>query len=153
MHTLIFLGIALLSARAAQSSFNSYDVFLTPRNLPGTCTGQDREQFRNRTYTFRGHIYPFSNSLTLRDGKVVERDPLGTPEWEMSLATAVPLKVAGRLATLLIIGAQHVHGTGGATHILVVECRKRELIVWFEAWARRSESRPNAARKVDHLRV
>ena len=23
--------------------------------------------------------------------------------------------------------------TGGATHVLVVECRKRALIVWFEA--------------------
>jgi hypothetical protein len=34
---------------------------------------------------------------------------------------------------LLVIGALHVHGTGEFTHVLVVECRNRQLTVWFEA--------------------
>jgi hypothetical protein len=132
MHALICLGLALFLAPAAQSPFNSYAVFLSPRQLPGTCADEDLEQFRNRTYTFRSDIYP-GKPITLRNGKVIERNPLGTPEWETSLTAAEPLKIASRQATLLIIGSNHVHGSGGATHVLVVECRKRALIVWFEA--------------------
>jgi hypothetical protein len=129
MHTLISLSMALVSVSAPQSPFNSYDVFLTPRNLPGRCTGHDVEQFRNRRYTFGGDL---SNPVTLRDGKFVD-SPFGTPEFETSLGTAEALKAADRTATLLIIRSQHVHGTGGTTHVLVVECRNRKLTVWFEA--------------------
>ena len=38
--------------------------------------------------------------------------------------------MAGRL---LVIGADHVHGSGGATHVMVAECRDRQLVVLFEA--------------------
>jgi hypothetical protein len=133
MHILISLGIAVVSTMPPQSPFNSYNVFLTPRKLPGTCAGHDREQFKNRTYTFGGDVYPSSASLTLRDGEFVERNPFGTVEWETSLVSVEPLKVAGRQATLLVIGSNHVNGSGGATHVLVVDCRNRELMVWFEA--------------------
>ena len=128
MHTLVFFT-ALVSAFSPQSPFNSYEVFLTSRNMPGACTGQDRDQFRNRSYSFLGNS---GQSLTLRDGKHIQ-SPLGTPEFETSLETAVPLNAAGRLATLLIIRSQHVHVLGGTTYVLVVECRKRQLVVWFEA--------------------
>ena len=133
MHIWISLGIAVVSTMPPQSPFNSYNVFLTPRKLPGTCAGQDRQQFRNRTYTFGGDVDPSRASLTLRDGKFVERNPFGTVEWETSLVSVEPLKVTGRQTTLLVIGSSHVNGTGGATHVLVVECRNRELIAWFEA--------------------
>jgi hypothetical protein len=76
MHALICLGLALFLAPAAQSPFNSYAVFLSPRQLPGTCADEDLEQFRNRTYTFRSDIYP-GKPITLRNGKVIERNPLG----------------------------------------------------------------------------
>ena len=52
MHALICVGLALFLAQAAQSPFNSYAAFLSPRKLPGTCADEDLEQFRNRTYTF-----------------------------------------------------------------------------------------------------
>ena len=121
--------MALVSALASQSPFNSYNVFLTPRIMPGACTGQDPGQFRNRTYIFGGNV---SNPVTLRDGTFVEA-PLGTPEFETSLETAQALKAGGRVATLLIIRSQHVHTPGGTTYVFVVECRKRQLSVWFEA--------------------
>src|SRR4026207_2312133 len=50
-----------------------------------------------------------------------------------TLVAVEPVKVETHMRTLLIIGANHVNGTGGATHVLVVECRNRELTVWFEA--------------------
>jgi hypothetical protein len=133
MHAAIFLSLVLFQAPAGQSPFNSYEVFLTPRKLGGTCAGEDPDQFRNRTYTFRSHVYPAEHGVTLHDGEVVERNLLGTAEWETSLVAVEPVKVETRMRTLLIIGANHVNGTGGATHVLVVECRNRELTVWFEA--------------------
>jgi hypothetical protein len=133
MHAVIFLSLVLFQATAEQSPFSSYEVFLSPRKLPGTCAGEDLDQFRNRTYTFRSRVYPSAHGVTLHNGKVVERNPLGTAEWETSLVEVEPVKVETGMRTLLIIGANHVHGTGGATHVLVVECRNRELTVWFEA--------------------
>ncbi len=133
MHAVIFLSLVLFQATAEQSPFNSYEVFLSPRKLPGPCAGQEPDQFRNRSYTFSGNVYPSGQSVTLRNGKFVERNPLGTAEWETSLITVEPVKAETGMRTLLIIGADHVHGTGGATHVLVVECRNRELTLWFEA--------------------
>jgi hypothetical protein len=133
MHAVIFLSLALFQATAEQSPFSSYEVFLSPRKLPGTCAGEDPDQFRNRTYTFRSGVYPAESAVTLHNGEVVERNALGTAEWETDLLAVEPVKVATRIGTLLIIGSNHVHGTGGATHLLVVECRNHELTVWFEA--------------------
>jgi len=130
MPAVILLSLVLLQAIAAQSPFGSYEVLLSPRTLPDTCAAEDRDQFRNRTYTFgsRG-----GSSVTLHNGKAVELNPLGTPEWETSLVSVEPVKLGTREATLLVIGSLHVHGTGEFTHVLVVECRNRQLTVWFEA--------------------
>jgi hypothetical protein len=132
MHV-ILLSLALFQKPTEQSPFSSYEVFLTPRKLPGGCTGEDPAQFQNRAYTFRSRVYPFGHAVTLHDGKAVERDPLGIAEWETSVDAVKRLKVETGLRALLIIAANHVHGSGGATHVLVVECRNRELTVWFEA--------------------
>jgi hypothetical protein len=129
MLTLISFSIALLSATALQSPFNSHEVFLTPRNMPGACSGQDPEQFRNRRYTVLGDQ---GGAFTLHDGKLVDA-PLGTPEVETTLVTAKSLNIAGRMATLLIMRTQLVHSLGGRTYVLVVECRNRKLSVSFEA--------------------
>jgi hypothetical protein len=133
MHPLIMFGIALLTATTPESPFNSYDVFLSPRTMAGACSSGDLEGFRNRTYTFRSRIYPSGNPLTLRDGQVVERNLFGTPEWATSLARADRVNVDGRPAVLLMIAAEHVNGTGSATHVLVAECRAQQLVVLFEA--------------------
>ena len=132
MSALIVLSLVVLQATAQQSPFNAYEVFLSSRKLPGTCTGENPDQFRNRTYTFLGSVNPAS-ALTLHNGKFVERNDLGTVEWETSLVAVQPMKLANRMGTLLIIGAAHINGTGGATHVLVVECRDHQLTVWFEA--------------------
>ena len=133
MHAVIFLSLVLFQVTTEQSPFSSYQVFLSPRKLPGACAGEHPDQLRNRTYTFLSSVYPSGHALTLHDGKAIERNPLGTVEWETSLVAVEPMKIETRRGTLLTIGANHVHGTGGATHVLVVECRNRELTVWFEA--------------------
>jgi hypothetical protein len=125
---------ALLAAAASQSPFNSYEVFLDAHKIPGSCVAGDLEGFRNRTYTFRnGSVYPFGAPLALSDGRLIEQNPLGTPEWETSLLSAEWVTVERRQAALITIGANHVHGSGGVTHVLVAECRDRQLFVLFEA--------------------
>jgi hypothetical protein len=133
MHVLIVFGLALLTGTTQRSSFNSYEVFLSPRTLPGACSGDDLKEFRNRTYTFRSDIYPSDNPLTLRDGEAVERNMFGTPEWETSLTGADRVTVDGREAVLLVIAADHVNGTGRAAHVMVARCRDGQLVVLFEA--------------------
>lgn len=131
MHPLI-LGIALFVV--PDSPFNSYAAFLSPRELPGTCTSGDLEQFRNRTYAFRRDDgYPADDLVRLTDGKFIEMNPLGTPEWETSLVSAESVSVAGGNAVLLVIGAVHLNGTGSSTHVLLAQCRDRKLVVLFEA--------------------
>lgn len=133
MHPIIF-GVTLFVATASGSPFNSYAVFLSPRKMPGVCVSGGLEEFRNRTYTFRSdNVYPFGTPLTLRDGKLIERNLFGTPEWDTSLVSADRVSVDGRRAVLLIVGAVHVNGTGEASHVLVAECRGRQLFVLFEA--------------------
>jgi len=132
MQILIVFGLALLTGTTQRSPFNSYQVFLSPRTLPGACSS-DLNEFRNRTYTFRSGIYPSDSPLTLHDGEAVERNMFGTPEWETSLARADRVNVDGMEAVLLVIGANHVNGTGGATHVMVTRCRDGQLVVLFEA--------------------
>jgi hypothetical protein len=134
MQPLIIFAIALFAATASQSPHNSYTVFLRAHKMPGACVTGDLEGFRNRTYTFRnGTVYPFSTSLALRHGKLIERNPFGTPEWETFLLSAEWVNVERRRAALVTIGSNHVHGPGGVTHVLVAECRNQQLIVLFEA--------------------
>ena len=75
MHAVIFLSLVLFQA-TEQSPFSSYQVFLSPRKLPGTCAGENPDQLRNRTYTFLSRVYPSGHALTLHDGKAMERNPL-----------------------------------------------------------------------------
>jgi hypothetical protein len=133
MHPII-LSVMLFVFSASDSPFNSYAVFLSPRKLPDACASGSVEEFRNRTYTFRSDkVYPFGTPVTLSDGKLIERNLFGTPEWETSLVSSEGVSVAGRDAVLLVVGADHVNGSGGASHVLVVECREQKLFVLFEA--------------------
>jgi hypothetical protein len=132
MHSVLAAGVALLAATSLPSPFNSYEVFLAPRTMAGACSPGDPEQFRNRTYSFRGNRPPHA-PLKLRDGRAIERNMFGTIEWESALVTADPFAVAGRPAVLLVVGVNHVHGSGGASHVIVAECRARRLVVLFEA--------------------
>jgi hypothetical protein len=127
----IVFAVLLFVAQPSESSFNSYDVFLSPRTLPGACASASAEELRNRTYTFRSP--PFDSPVTLSGGKLIERNILGTPEWEISLVSAEAINVAGRRAVLAVVGFEHVNGTGGASHVFVAECRKQRLFVLFEA--------------------
>jgi hypothetical protein len=132
MHPITF-GVALFVAVASGSPFNSYSVFLSPRKLPGACVSGELDEFRNRTYAFRtDKVYPWGESVTLSNGKFIEHNPFGTPEWEISLVSAEAMSLFGRRPALLVLGAEHLNGTGGGSHVMA-ECRDRNLFTLFEA--------------------
>lgn len=133
MYQQIFFAVASIVSTPPESPVNSYHVFLAPRQIAAACSSRDVEDFRNRTYTFRSDIYPFRSQLTLRDGRAVERSPFGKPEWETTLTKADTFRLDDRPLVLLVVTADHVGGTGRASHVLVAECRNGRLIVLFEA--------------------
>ena len=134
MLELLVLAMTLLGQSAGESPFNTYGVSLLPTTMPGACAPADESHFANRAYRFRDTpMYPHDEPLVLVGGRAVERNGLGSVEWESTLRLAAPIALGTAPAVLLEIEANHVGGTGSIRYVLVVQCQPDGLRVLFEA--------------------
>ena len=134
MPTAIALVLILSSQVDTESVFNTYGTHLEPVRMPGGCAPTRLDQFGNRTYRFRdAPMYPRAQPLTLVNGRAVERNVLGSIEWESTLDHAEFVRLGELSAVLLKITANHAGGTGSIAYVLVVQCRAQGLQVLFEA--------------------
>jgi hypothetical protein len=126
------IGLVVVGAQTTGSPFNTYRVFLDRAQMPGSCSVTDTEHFRNRGYLFRGWMHR-DTPLVLRDGKALELNELGRPEWETELVRQSVVSVDGQSAVMLRLLANHVGGTGSGGTVLIGTCNDRQLTVVFEA--------------------
>jgi hypothetical protein len=122
----------VLDAQTIDSPFNSYKVFLEPARMTGGCSVANAEQFGNRAYLFRGWRHS-RTPLVLRNGKAIELNVLGRPEWESELVRHAVVSVGGQPAVLLRFFENHVGGTGSWGTVLIGTCDDRRLTIVFEA--------------------
>jgi hypothetical protein len=128
----VLISLAMLGAQTTGSVFNSYAVFLDKYQMPGGCSITDTEHFRNRAYLFRGWMHS-QTPLVLRDGKALELNELGRPEWETELVQQSVVAIGDQSAVMLRFLADHVGGTGSWGTVLIGTCSALQLTVVFEA--------------------
>jgi hypothetical protein len=128
----VFITLVALGAQTTESSFNSYAVFLDKAEMRGGCSVRDSEHFRNRAYVFRGWMHN-DTPLVLRDGKALELNVLGRPEWETELVRQSVVTVGGQSAVMLQFVMDHVGSTGSWGKVVIGTCNPRQLTVVFEA--------------------
>ena len=129
----LLISCFLPDLQRVESPSDSYIAFLEPARMPGGCSIQDAEHFRNRAYVFRGkHDVA---KLVLRDGKARELNVLGTPEWDTELVRQSAIAIGVQSAVLLQFFINHMSGTGSWGKVLIGTCNDRQLTVLFEAEA------------------
>lgn len=129
-----FVALALSIGGAQASPFNTYSVHLEPTTIDGGCGLPTMETFGNRAYRFRGApMWPFDETLVLQNGRYVERNSDGSPEWEARLSGPTPIALGTRAAVILEITAAHQSGPGAIGYVLVVQCATKAMKVLFEA--------------------
>ena len=98
----IALVLILSSQAGTESVFNTYGTHLEPVRMPGGCASTRLDQFGNRTYRFRdAPMYPGARPLALVKGRAVERNELGSIEWESTLDHAEFVRL-GQLSAVLL---------------------------------------------------
>ena len=127
----VLISLIAFGAQATGSSVDPYAVFLDKAELRGGCSVRDGKQFRNRAYQFRGRMH--GETLVFRDGKALELDALGKPEWETELVQHTVVAVGSQSAILLRFVANHLSGSGSWGTVLIGTCSDRQLTVVFEA--------------------
>jgi len=128
------LLVALWLGQSSQRlPFNNYQTFLEPRDGEDACHLNKPVYFQNRTYRFRGTAYPGDLAVPLRQGQFEERNELGGIEWSMALERQESIILGTERATLVRFFADHLAGTGSASHVLVMRCNGSRLEVVFEA--------------------
>ena len=141
MLLLTVLTAGLLAQPARQSEPGSYASHLEPAVMRGACRLQDQSYLRNLSYPFRARIYPERQSLQLKDGKYDDTLGFGGGvEWSTTLEHQEPILLGQDRAVLLTFFANHLGGSGSASHILVVRCKGAALEIVFEAGGEGVES-------------
>ena len=128
----VLISAVLAGAQTTGSPFNTDAVFLDRSRIPGGCSVTDTEHFRNRAYSFRGWMHRDA-PLVLRGGKALERNDVGTPEWETELVRHSVVTLGGQSAVMLRFFANHVGGSGSFGTVLIATCSDQQLTVVFEA--------------------
>ena len=127
----VLISLIAFGAQATGSSVDPYAVFLDKAVMRGGCSVRDGKQFRNRAYQFRGRMH--GDTLVLRDGKALELDALGKPDWETELVQQTVVALGSQSAVMLRFVANHVGGSGSWVTVLIGTCSDRQLTVVFEA--------------------
>ena len=130
--SVLLITAVAVGAQTTGSPFNTYAVFLDRAQVPGGCSVTDTEHFRNRAYAFRGWMRR-DTPLVLRDGKALERNDVGTGEWETELVRQSVVTLGGQSAVMLQFFANHVGGSGSFGTVLIAICSDQQLTVVFEA--------------------
>lgn len=153
MTAIFVLSLVLAGQGSNESPFNTYGVSLGLATMPGGCRQAETSHFGNRAYRFRDTpMYPHDQPLVFTGGRALERNSLGSIEWESTLRRADPIEIGAMSAVLLEILADHVGGTGGILYVLIVRCRPDRLDVLFEARGpiRHVAYRRNGGLTLDH---
>ena len=129
----LFLAFVLLGQLPLTSSFNSYAAHLEPHVTSNACRIHDPKYLGNITYEFRAMAYPGQRAVPFKDGRYVERASNGRDiEWSTELERQDAIELAGNPAVLLAFLANHVGGSGSASHVLIMRCRGKRLETVFE---------------------
>ena len=117
------------------SPFNAYTAHLEPRILDGECLLENPSYFRNLTYVFRAEVYPRDHPVHLHDGRFNDSGPFekGVIDWSTELEELSPIGLNSKPAVLLQFFANHLGGSGSASHVLIVRCAGNRLQIVFEA--------------------
>lgn len=145
----LLISLVPLRTQSTESPFNTYVVFLEKAHSPGRCAVADSEHFRNRSYSFRGSMRR-DTPLVLRNGKALELNALGRPEWETELVQQSIVAVGRQSAVMLRFLVNHVSGSGSWGTVVIGTCDHRELTVLFEA---ESQGLSDVALKTDGILV
>jgi hypothetical protein len=130
-----FSAILLVAAADSFAPFDSYQVSVEHAAMSGSCTPDRFPDFLNRAYRFRSGA-PFFGSqstVTLENGKHIERGADGSPDWELSLEEQQPIRLGRQPAIILLFFTSHLRGSGSGTELLVVRCHRERLETVFEA--------------------